>query len=236
MLNLYPFQIFLSSLSNHSPFIQLLLYLTHNSATLITYSFLVSTCSNSIRLLIGIGDENNLSPAPSPRRLANLLKRPNPPPSLHLVRGDCRTLVESMKYYYGGEINGSEFLYKNFTRPDNEPDDDLQTDAFPLPLRCYRENRENRGRRGKGVRNVAWIRFSLFSSFVGGGGEGERLLRNYCSLIKCKLHETRWYRMKFFSFFSFASRGSRRSNKEGSIAGILILDNYLNAIFLFLIL
>lgn len=234
MLNLYPFQIFLSSLSNHSPFIHLLLYLTHNSATLIiTYSFLVSTCSNSnsIRLLIGIGDENNLSPAPSPRRLANLLKRPNPPPSLHLVRGDCRTLVESMKYYYGGEINGSEFLYKNFTRPDNEPDDDLQTDAFPLPLRCYRENRAGAGEERGWETSRGYVSLCFLRSW-----EGERLLRNYCSLIKCKLHETRWYRMKFFSFFSFASRGSRRSNKEGSIAGILILDKYLNAIFLFLIL
>lgn len=36
-----------------------------------------------------------------------------------------------MKYYYGGEINGREFLYKNFIRRDNEPDDDLRADVFP---------------------------------------------------------------------------------------------------------
>lgn len=38
-----------------------------------------------------------------------------------------------MKYYYWGEINGREFLYKNFIRRDNEPDDDLQADVSSPP-------------------------------------------------------------------------------------------------------
>ena len=57
-----------------------------------------------------------------------------------------------MKYYYWGEINGREFLYKNFIRRDNEPDDDLQADvSSPSPSSpfYYRENTTKQGGRGE---------------------------------------------------------------------------------------
>ena len=111
-----------------------------------------------------------------------------------------------MKYYYGGEINGREFLYKNFIRRDNEPDDDLRADVFPpsSPLLLRENNKEAR----KGWELVrAWKRFLYFLSY-------RRFLRNYWSLITCKLHETRWYLEWSFSF-PFASRGIvRLNNKE----------------------
>lgn len=65
-----------------------------------------------------------------------------------------------MKYYYGGEINGREFLYKNFIRRDNEPDDDLQADVFP-PLCYYREN-ITRGEKGVRI-SESMETFPLFS-------------------------------------------------------------------------
>ena len=71
-----------------------------------------------------------------------------------------------MKYYYWGEINGREFLYKNFIRRDNEPDDDLQADVsspflFPLFITAKTQHKE------EGVRIseiVAWKTYPLFSS------------------------------------------------------------------------
>lgn len=67
-----------------------------------------------------------------------------------------------MKYYYGGEINGREFLYKNFIRRNNEPDDDLRADVF-LPSSPLLLPRKQQGGE-KGVRISESVEtFPLFS-------------------------------------------------------------------------
>lgn len=75
----------------------------------------------------------------------------------------------------------------------------------PPPPFYYRENNKEARKGWELVR--AWKRFLYFLSY-------RRFLRNYWSLITCKLHETRWYLEWSFSF-PFASRGIvRLNNKE----------------------
>lgn len=71
-----------------------------------------------------------------------------------------------MKYYYWGEINGREFLYKNFIRRDNEPDDDLQADvSSPLLLPLFITAKTQHKEEGVRISEiVAWKTYPLFSS------------------------------------------------------------------------
>lgn len=72
-----------------------------------------------------------------------------------------------MKYYYWGEINGREFLYKNFIRRDNEPDDDLQADVSSpllLPLFITAKTQQNKEEGVRISEIVAWKTYPLFSS------------------------------------------------------------------------